>query len=192
MNNRLRDAAKQFMNHNGLVVLGDRVKCLLNNMATKGIHRQVQGVSTDGFSNLDDLLWSAMLEAALDKEIAKAIDHKRISLGNNGFHNLILLLRSSDLELLLKEDRRLLIIVADNLVDNILPIAVDVAIEETAVVQWLCRWQVGLPLGGNGLSEESSEQQRRGTADIDHGSRIETYIRLPGRSRSRGELGRMG
>lgn len=75
-----------------------------------------------------------MLEAALDKEIAKAINHKRIGLGDDGFDNLILLLRSSHLEFLLKEDGRLLVIVADNLVDNVLPVAVDVAIEETAVV----------------------------------------------------------
>lgn len=38
MNDCLRDAAKQFVDHNGLVILGDRVKCLLNNVTTKGVH----------------------------------------------------------------------------------------------------------------------------------------------------------
>lgn len=34
----LRDAAEKFVHHYGLVMLWNRVECLLNNMATKGIH----------------------------------------------------------------------------------------------------------------------------------------------------------
>ena len=78
-----------------------------------------------------------MLKTPLDEEVSKAVDHKRISLGNNCLYDVILLFRSADLQLLLEEDRRLLIIVADYLVDNILPVAVHVALEKAAIVQWL-------------------------------------------------------
>lgn len=134
VDDRLRDAAKQFMNHDCLVVLGYRVECLLNNMAAKGIHRQVQSVSSNSFSNLDDLLGSAVLKASLNKEVSKAVDHERISLSNNGVDNLVLLLRGSHLELLLEEDGSLLVVVADDLVNDVLPVAVDVAVQETPVV----------------------------------------------------------
>jgi hypothetical protein len=49
-----------------------------------------------------------------------------MSLLDYGLYNLILLIRSADLELLLQEDGCLLVIVANNLVNNILPIAIDV------------------------------------------------------------------
>jgi len=45
-----------------------------------------------------------MLKAALDEEVAKAVDHQGISLSDDGLDDLILLLRSADLELLLQED----------------------------------------------------------------------------------------
>lgn len=76
-----------------------------------------------------------MLEASLDEKVAKAIDHEWIGLGNNRFNDVEFLLWRSNLELLLKEDRCLLVVVADNLVNDILPVAVDAAVKETAVVQ---------------------------------------------------------
>lgn len=156
MNDRLGDTTKEFVDHDSLVVLRNRIECLLDDVAAKWIHREVERVSTDGFSNLDDLLRGAMLEAPLDKKVAKAIDHEWISLGNNGLNDVEFLLWCSHLELLLEEYRCLLVIVADNLVNNILPVAVDAAVKETAVVQGLSGRQIGLPLGSYGLNDLKS------------------------------------
>lgn len=76
-----------------------------------------------------------MLEASLDQEVAEAIDHQGIGLCDNSFNDFILLLRCADLELLLKEDRSLLIIVADNLVNDVFPVAVNGTVKETTVVE---------------------------------------------------------
>lgn len=103
-----------------------------------------------------------MLETALDKEVTKTIDHERIGLGNDGFNNLVFLLRGPDLEFLLKEDGCLLVIVADNLVNNVLPITVDVAVKKTAIVQGLGSGQIGLSLGRNGLNKEGQCEQHDG------------------------------
>jgi hypothetical protein len=51
-----------------------------------------------------------------------------MSLKNDGVHNLVLLIGCTDLKLLLKKDGRLLVIVTHNLIDDVLPIAVDIAI----------------------------------------------------------------
>jgi hypothetical protein len=86
-----------------------------------------------------------VLEATLYKEIAKAVDHQGVRLADDSLNNFELLLSGADLEFLLfismiqmhcqeslthllQEDGRLLIIVADDLVDNILPVTVHVAI----------------------------------------------------------------
>lgn len=61
-------------------------------MASKRIHREAESVTTNGFSNLDNLLWRSMLEATLDQKVAKAIDHQRIGLGSNRLDNVILLI----------------------------------------------------------------------------------------------------
>lgn len=151
VDDRLGDTAKQLVNHDSLVILGDRVEGLLYNMATEWVHREVQSVPTDCFRNLDDLLRSAMLEAALDKKVAKAIDHERVGLGYDGLNNLVLLFRGTDLELLLQEDRSLLVVVADDLVHDVFPVAVHITIEETAVVQRLSRGQVRRTVEGNHL-----------------------------------------
>jgi hypothetical protein len=47
MNHRLRDAAEQLMNHDGLIVLWNRVKCLLNDVTSESVHGEVQGVTTN-------------------------------------------------------------------------------------------------------------------------------------------------
>lgn len=125
VNNCLGNAAKQLMDHNRLIVLGNRVKGFLNDVAAECIHGEIQCVASNSFSNLDNLLWSTMFEATLDKEVAKAVNHQRVGLSDNGLDNIILLLSSPNLELLLKKDGCLLIIIANNLIDNILPVAVD-------------------------------------------------------------------
>src|SRR5690242_12678749 len=38
MNDSLRDTTKEFVNHDGLIVLWDRVKSLLNDVAAKCVH----------------------------------------------------------------------------------------------------------------------------------------------------------
>lgn len=153
MNDRLGNTTKEFVDHDSLVILRNRIECLLDDVAAKWIHRQVESIATDGFSDLDDLLRGSMFEAPLDKKVAKTVDHEWIGLGNNSLNDIELLLWCSHLELLLKKDRCLLVIIADNLVNNVLPVAVDAAVEETAVVQGLSGRQIGLSLGSDGLDE---------------------------------------
>lgn len=78
-----------------------------------------------------------MLKAALDEEVAEAVDHERIGLLNDGLDDLILLLLGADLQLLLQEDGGLLIVAVDDLVDNVLPVAGHVAVQKTTVVHGL-------------------------------------------------------
>lgn len=89
------------MDHNGFIILRDRVKSLLDDMTAKGIHGEVQCITADGICNLDYLLRSSMFEATLNQKVTKSIDHERIGLGNNGLDNVILLFCSTNLEFLL-------------------------------------------------------------------------------------------
>jgi hypothetical protein len=93
-----------------------------------------------------------MLEAALNQKVSKSIDHKRISLSNNRLDDIILLFCSTDLKLLLEKDGGLLVIIADDLVNNILPVAVDCAVKKAAIVERLRCWKIGLALGSNSLN----------------------------------------
>jgi len=151
MNDCLWDATKKLVNHDGFVVLGDRIKSLLNDMAAKCIHGKIQCVSSDGLSDLDDLFRSSVLEATLNQEVSETIHHQWIGLGNNGLNNVVLLFSCADLKLLLKEDGSLLIVVADNLVNNVLPVAVNSAVKQTTVVERLSCWEIGSTLSGNYL-----------------------------------------
>ena len=101
MNDSLRDPSKELMDHDSFVVLGNRVECFLDDMASEGVHRKVESISTDSFGNLNHLLGCTVLKAALNQEIAESIDHKRICLRDDSFNDLVLLLRSADFELLL-------------------------------------------------------------------------------------------
>ena len=170
MDDRLRNATKKLMNHDSLVVLRNGIKSLLNNVASESIHREVQRVTSDRLSNLDDLLWSSVLEATLDQEVAEAVDHQGVGLSDNRLNDVILLLSCPNLELLLQEDGSLLIIVADDLVDNILPVAVDSAVKETAVVEWLSGWQISLTLNGNSLRVASANELKGRSAGHLHRS----------------------
>jgi hypothetical protein len=75
-----------------------------------------------------------MLETSLHQKVAEPIDHKRISLGDNRLDNLVLLVWSPNFELLLEEDRSLLVITTNDLVDDIFPVAIDIAIKKSPVV----------------------------------------------------------
>lgn len=128
VDNRLRDAAKKLVDHDGLVLLRDTVKGLLNDVAAEWIHAQVKSVAANGAGNGDDLLRSAVLKAALDEEVAEAVDHESIGLFDDGLDDIILLLLGADLELLLQEDGSLLVVAVNDLVDNVLPVAAHVAV----------------------------------------------------------------
>lgn len=135
VDNRLRDATQQLVYHDGLVLFWDAVEGLLDDMAAEGIHREVQGIAANGVRDSDDLIRRAMLKAALNEEVAEAVDHQRVGLVDDGLYDLELLFLSADLELLLEKDRGLLVIVAYNLVDDIAPVAAHVAIEKAAVIE---------------------------------------------------------
>lgn len=147
MDDSLGDPTEQLVHHDGLVLLWHRIEGLLDDMAAKRIHREVECVATDRFSNLDDLLRSSVLEASLDQEITKPVDHERVGLGHDCLDNVVLLLGGADLQLLLQEDGGLLVVVADNFVDDVLPVACNIAIEEPAIVERLRRRQKRLYFG---------------------------------------------
>lgn len=92
-----------------------------------------------------------MLEASLDQEVTKAVDHERVGLRDNCLHDVILLLSGSNLKLLLKEDRSLLVIIAHDLVDDVFPVAINRTVEEATIVERFSGWKIGLALRSNRL-----------------------------------------
>ena len=117
------------MDHDGLVFLRHSIEGFLHDMAAKSIHAQAQGVAANRVGNSNDLVRRPVLEAALHKEVTETVDHERISLSHNSLDDLEFLFGRSHFELLLEEDRSLLIVVAHNLVNNVLPVAGDTSIE---------------------------------------------------------------
>ena len=151
MNHSLGDPPQELVDHDRLVLFWHGIECLLHDVAAERVHGEIESMASNRLRNLDDLLRRAMLETALNKEVPETVDHQRIGLRDDGFNNVILLLRGPNLELLLEEDGRLLIIVADDLVHDVLPIAVDIAVKEAAVVERLSRGQICLTLSGDRL-----------------------------------------
>lgn len=139
MDHRLRDATKELMNHDSLVLFWNTIECLLYNMATEGIHAQHQSVATDGLSYLDDLLLGAMLEASLDQEVSESIHHECNGLLDNSINYFELLICSANFELLLKKYRSLLVVVGDDFVDDVLPVATHVTVKQFSIVHRLSR-----------------------------------------------------
>jgi len=123
VNDCVGNSPKQLADHVSLVAFRNRVESLLYDMAAEWVHTQRDDIAMNGISDSNDLVGRAMLETSLNKEVAKSVDHERVSLVDDGFHDLELLLSSANLQLLLQEDGSLLIVVADDLVDNILPVA---------------------------------------------------------------------
>jgi len=72
-------------------------------------------------------------------------------LSYNALNDVILLLSGANLELLLKKYGSLLIIVANDLIDDVLPVAVDCTVKKTAIIEWLRSWKVSLSLTRNWL-----------------------------------------
>jgi hypothetical protein len=96
-----------------------------------------------------------VLKATLHEEVAKAVDHQRMGLKNDRIHNLVLLIGRTDLKLLLQKDGSLLVVVANNLVHNVLPVAVDVAVQQATVVERFSGGNVGRTLN-NGILKDSN------------------------------------
>lgn len=92
------------MHHDCLVLLGHTVESLLHNMTSESIHAEIESIAADSLGNLNDLLRSAVLKAALYQEIAKAIDHERVGLLDDSLYDLELGLGHANFELLLQED----------------------------------------------------------------------------------------
>lgn len=93
VHDRFRDPTEQLMNHDSLVFLRNTVECLLDNMATKRIHAELERVATDGIGNRNHLIVSSMLKTSLNQEVAEAIDHEWKCLSNDGFDNFVFLIR---------------------------------------------------------------------------------------------------
>lgn len=104
MDDRLRDAAKQFAHHRGLELLRDTVESLLDNVAAESVHAQRHRVSTDSVSDSLNLVLRTMLKTTLNQEVSEAVDHQLVSLCDDGIHDCVLLLGRANLQLLLKED----------------------------------------------------------------------------------------
>lgn len=134
VNNRVWNAAQKLVDKTRLEILRYAIQSLLDDMASKGIHTQSNRVSTDIVSNVVNLLHRSMLKTTLDEEVSESIDHERIALLQNCFHDFIFLRSGSNLELLLQKDGRLLVVVRDNLINNVVPITVCVLFKKTAIV----------------------------------------------------------
>lgn len=140
VNHGLWDSPQELMNHDSFVLLWNTIEGLLDDMASKWIHGQAQCITLDCISNGDHLVRRPMLETALNEKVAESIDHQRISLAYDRLDNVKLLFNCSDLEFLLEKDGSLLVIVTDNLVHNVLPVAGDILVQQTTVVQRL-QWR---------------------------------------------------
>ena len=75
MDDSVWDSSEQLADHVSFVALRNRVEGLLDDVAAERVHAERDDVAVDSISNSNDLIGRAMLEAPLDKEIAKAIDH---------------------------------------------------------------------------------------------------------------------
>lgn len=125
MDDSVRNPSEELSDHVSLVTLGNRVESFLNNMTAKGVHAQRDDVTMYGVCDGNDLIGRAMLEASLNEEVTKTVDHERVGLIDDSLDDVKLLFSCANLQLLLQKDGSLLIIVAHNLVDNILPVTRD-------------------------------------------------------------------
>lgn len=124
----LWDSAEKLIDHDSFMLFGNTVKGLLNNMASKGVHAQVEGVASYCIGDCDNLVGSTMLKTPLNEKVAESINHERIGLADNGLDDVVLLLSRPNLELLLEKDGRLLVVVANDFVHNVFPIARDILV----------------------------------------------------------------
>jgi hypothetical protein len=175
VNHGLWNTAKELVHHHNSILFRNRVKGLLNDVASKRIHAEAKSVAADRVGNSDDLLWGTMLEATLDQEITEAVDHQGIGLSNDCFDNLEFLLRSANLELLLEKDGSLLIIAMNDLVNDEFPVTVDCLVKHATVVDWLVAVDVSLQCLRRGLafvSHHFEQASRTGLTKLDKPDRL--------------------
>lgn len=135
VNHRFWDSAEEFVYHDSLLILRDTIKRLLDDVASKRVHAQVEGVTSDRTRDGNDLIGCSMLEATLDEEVSKAIYHQRVCLADDCLDDIKLLVGCADFQLLLQENGCLLIVVAYNLVHDVFPIAGDIFVEKASIIE---------------------------------------------------------
>ena len=136
------DLVEELIDHDSLESLRDAIESLLDDMATESVHAQANGVVADMSSKGNDLIIVAILKATLDKEVAKAIAHQLKTASRDGLHDVVLHIWRTKLELLLEEDRSLLIVLGDNAIDDDIPVASDVLLKELTKVELSVRVNV--------------------------------------------------
>ena len=122
------------MDHDSFVLFGNAVEGLLNHMTSEGVHAKAQRVTLDRIGYCNNLFRCTVLKAPLNEKVAKTVDHQGISLAHYGLDHIILLFCGTDFELLLKKYRCLLVIVTNDLVHYILPVARDIFVQKSPVV----------------------------------------------------------
>jgi hypothetical protein len=60
------NSSQELVNHDRFVVLRDRVESLLNDVASKGVHREIEGVAPNSLRDFDHLFRRTVLEASLN------------------------------------------------------------------------------------------------------------------------------
>jgi hypothetical protein len=80
-------------------------------------------MASNCIGNSNDLLGASVFKTALDEKVAETVDHQRIRLADDRPNDVVFLFSRADFELLLQENGRLLIVVADYLVHDVFPIA---------------------------------------------------------------------
>jgi hypothetical protein len=119
--------------------LGNTVEGLLDDVAAKGVSAETNSMAFDVSSKAHDLVVIGALEDALDEEVAKAVAHELETTVDDGVDDGVLESWLGVLDLLLEEDRCLLVVVRDDLLDNDIPVRRDTRLKEVTPVDLLSR-----------------------------------------------------
>lgn len=133
------DAHEKVVDHEALLLLRGVVKGLLNDVTAKSIHTELDGMTADALGNVEDVRRRTVLHTALDEEVAKAVEHQVLALTDDDLDDGLLLFSTTGLDLLLEEQRCLLVVATDDFVHDHFPIGGNVFVEEATVVERLSR-----------------------------------------------------
>lgn len=97
MDNRFWDLLQELMYHDRFIILCNGIKCLLNDMTAKRIHRKLDRVASNCFRNPSHLVRCPVLKASLNEEISKAIYNQGVCLRGYSINDGVLLLRGANL-----------------------------------------------------------------------------------------------
>lgn len=92
VDNGLWDTTKEFVDHDCFVVLWDDIERLLDDVTAESIHTELKSLAANSIGNGDDLFRCTVLEATLDEEVPKTVNHERVRFSNDGLDKLELLL----------------------------------------------------------------------------------------------------